>query len=260
LRGAAPLKDNSYVAANLAIAYAKAGFIQDARENVQNVAVNEQQEDIVRAAYRNISDQLEHEKDIIGKLERLIELEKHIVYDAGLAQLNVSQDELLRRFVGEWEGPSNTLLSIDEENNELRCKLRVENEYYEHASYKIKTRYEPGILQLDATLDETTLKERATASRATARAGLGAFGGIGGIGNALTTSTLLSSAFNLPSEVCLFVLVPGEGGSLVGVLATGSRSALGEKEKTLLNAKQVNLNRSVAVAMTAASSGEAPPK
>jgi hypothetical protein len=59
LQAAVPLKDNSYVAANLAIAYAKAGFVDNASEHLQDIATSEQQEGIVRSAYKHIADQLE---------------------------------------------------------------------------------------------------------------------------------------------------------------------------------------------------------
>lgn len=243
LRDAIGLKDNSYVAANLAIAYAKAGFIDDARKSLQDITANEQQEGIVRTAYRNISDQLETEKEINQKLERLIELAKVLVYEGGLIQLHESQNEMQSRFLGGWQAPSGMVLSITEDKGQLKCALKVENEHYEHAVYNLTSQYEPGILELDAALDEKSLKLRPAALRG---AGL-AFGSLGGIGNALIGGGLLGSALNRPGDVCYFVLVPGEGGTLVGLLATTSRPGLVEREKALLNAKQVRLTRRAAI-------------
>jgi tetratricopeptide (TPR) repeat protein len=243
LREAVRRKDNSYVAANLATAYARAGFIEDARGYLQDIPAGEQQEAIVRAAYRNVVDQVKADKQVSEKLEQLIKIEKDLVYDDGLSQLDQSSHELLLRFVGEWAVPNRMTLSITEDNGKLNCELTAQTEYYEHASYNITIRYEPGILEVDAALDEKSLKERRTPTRSGSPAGEAMFGGLGGIGGALPTNTLLGIAFSRPSEACLFVLVPCEGESLIGLHANSSRAGLQKREQTLLGAKQVKLTK-----------------
>jgi tetratricopeptide (TPR) repeat protein len=83
LRGAVGRKDNSYVAANLATAYARAGFIDDARGYLLDIPADEQQEPIVRGAYRNIREQTEADEQLSNKLEQLTNLEKSIIDDSG---------------------------------------------------------------------------------------------------------------------------------------------------------------------------------
>jgi tetratricopeptide (TPR) repeat protein len=105
LRGAVGRKDNSYVAANLATAYARAGFIDDARGYLLDIPADEQQESIVRGAHRNIREQIEADEELSKKLEQLMNLEKSIIYDSGLHQIGEQEDELFGKLVGEWLVP-----------------------------------------------------------------------------------------------------------------------------------------------------------
>jgi hypothetical protein len=168
-------------------------------------------------------------------------LERHIVYDEGVPQLDHSETELRVRFLGEWEIPGGMVLSIKENDGELSYALTAANDHYEHASYSITPRYEPGMLELDATLDEKSLKERPTSRGSTVLVGGGMFGSLGG--TLASTSSLLGMAFSRPSEACVLVLLPGANGELVGLLATGSRTGLLKKDQTLLSAKEVRLKK-----------------
>jgi hypothetical protein len=250
LRGAQRRK-NAYVSANLATAYAKAGFIGDARDCLQQVSIGEQQENIVQAAYRTIKDQTESDRQITEKLDRLVKAQKNLFGKIALEELNNTDEELLQRFVGEWQLGESTIVRITLEAGKLTGAISTANSYYEHACYQVTAEYEPGLLQLDAQLDEGSLKERPTPNRvANALPGVSA-----GILGSLASPSLLGTAFNRPDERFKLILVPGEPDVLYGLrnYLTGRRSdrimTIGKSEEepqAMLNAREVQLTKRVA--------------
>jgi hypothetical protein len=135
--------------------------------------------------------------------------------------------------------PEGGTLSVKERNGKLTCELTAENEYYEHASYNVTTHYEPGLLELDAVLDEKSLRERAGAKVSS----VGLFGGLSGIGfGGLAANSLLGTALNRPREGLKIVLVPGEPDTLFGLQAIKPSGGL-EKSQSLLGAKELRVTR-----------------
>ena len=137
-------KDSAYVSANLATAYAKAGFIADARHCLEQVSVAEQQESIVQAAYRTIKAQTESERQITAKLDALVKLQQHLFGTSALAELNKTDEELLQCFVGEWQMGKSTAVQITIEAGKLSGTISAENSYYEVARYQVTTEINRG--------------------------------------------------------------------------------------------------------------------
>jgi hypothetical protein len=122
-------------------------------------------------------------------------------------------------------------------------EIVVASKYYEFATYKIRARYQPGLLELDATLDGSSLKPRPQSEEVEA-AGGGILGGFGSLGNALYTPTLLTRAMHRPDERVLLLLMPGESGSLSGIKASSStNNDQAKQSQVMLNAKKVHLTR-----------------
>jgi hypothetical protein len=246
LREAQRRKDSAYVGANLATAYAKAGFIADARECLKPIPADEQQEGIVQTAHQTIKDQQENDKQIIDKLDRLIAIEKRLVQTKALNQLTESDTELQTKFVGDWQIDKGTVLEVSEKEGELVGAMTVENEYYEHASYKVTVQYEVGLLQLDAALDEASLRDRPT-SQPTGLATsnlLTGFGSLGGPYSSMERSLFAKFAHRPKARIKL-ILVPGEPGSLHGMKMTSDSAKQDDddQQKLMLNAEEVHLTK-----------------
>jgi thioredoxin-like negative regulator of GroEL len=244
-------KDNAYVAANLATAYARAGFIADARECLTYVPVRDQQEEIVRGAYDTIASQTKSDREIEGKLLRLSNIQKSLIYRKALDHLNQTDDEYLTRFLGSWlledsdaTGKS-TLIEISKHGIPLTVAITTQNDYYESAAYKVTVRHEPGLLELTAQLDESTLKERRPLKEASAytRNALSAFGGAGLGGLGLGTPGLLTMGMNRPDTRLSLILVPGAPDTLDGIIATSAFGNEDNQHKLMLDAKEVHLSK-----------------
>jgi hypothetical protein len=236
LRGAQHRKDSAYVSANLAIAYAKAGFIADARNCLEQVSVGEQQESIVQGAYRAINAQTESDRQITEKLDTLAKVQKNLFGMHALAELNTTDEELVQRFVGEWQLEESTVVQITMEAGKLSGTICTENTYYEDARYQVTTEYEPGLLQLDAQLEEGSLKERPSPKQQ--------------VVNALA----MLRAFNRPDDRFKLILVPGKPNILYGLRShlTGRKSEgiltagnSQDEPQAMLNAREVRLTKRV---------------
>ena len=244
LRNTQRRKDNAYVSANLATAYAKAGFLRNARDCLEQVSVGEQQVNIVQAAYRTIKDRSEGDRQIVTKLDSVAKLNRDLIETRALAALNETDEELLARFIGEWQLGGSTIVRISKEDGKLAGTISTENSFYEHTQYKVTAEYEPGLLQLNAQLEEASLRERLAANEL-----LGGHPGLGLRGsNSLAASSLLQGAFNRPDERFKLMLVPGEPDVLYG-LKTISYSTSGgkseEEPRAMLNATEVHLRKRV---------------
>ena len=236
LRGAQRRKDSTYVSANLATAYAKAGFLSDARDCLDHVAASDQQETIVQAAYRTIRDQTESDRQITAKLDKLVNVQRNLFETKALAELHKTDDDLLDLFVGGWRLEESTVIRITPELGKLTATISTENSYYEHAHYKVTAVYEPGLFQLDAQLDEASLKQRATPNP---------------IGDAVRNA--LVALGSRPPERFKLILLPGESDVLYGLrvylatrksegtLLAGAQSD--EELQAMLNAAEVKLTK-----------------
>ena len=236
LRGAQRRKDSTYVSANLATAYAKAGFLSDARDCLDHVAASDQQETIVQAAYRTIRDQTESDRQITEKLDKLVNVQRNLFQTKALAELHKTDDDLLDLFVGGWRLEESTVIRITPELGKLTATISTENSYYEHAHYKVTAVYEPGLFQLDAQLDEASLKQRATPNP---------------IGDAVRNA--LVALGSRPPERFKLILLPGESDVLYGLrvylatrksegtLLAGAQSD--EELQAMLNAAEVKLTK-----------------
>jgi len=78
--------------------------------------------------------------------------------------LERTNKELLNGFLGEWDLEEGRVLKISKSGAELSDEMTLENKYYEYGKYKIEARYQAGLLELDARLDEISLKPRAEVS------------------------------------------------------------------------------------------------
>src|ERR1700730_14578386 len=236
LRGAQRRKDSTYVSANLATAYAKAGFLSDARDCLDHVAASDQQETIVQAAYRTIRDQTESDRQITAKLDKVVNVQRNLFETKALAELHKTDDDLLDLFVGGWRLEESTVIRITPELGKLTATISTENSYYEHAHYKVTAVYEPGLFQLDAQLDEASLKQRATPNP---------------IGDAVRNA--LVALGSRPPERFKLILLPGESDVLYGLrvylatrksegtLLAGAQSD--EELQAMLNAAEVKLTK-----------------
>jgi hypothetical protein len=101
------------------------------------VPVGEQQESIVQAAYRTIKDQTETDRQIAEKLDRIVKAQKGLFATKALEELNETDEELLQRFIGEWQLGESTVVRITPEAGKLTSTISTENSYYEHAFYKV---------------------------------------------------------------------------------------------------------------------------
>ena len=249
-------KDDAYVAANLATAYAKAGFLADARECLKDISIDDQQEGIVRTAYDTINSQNESDTKTGNKLVQLSNMENAFIHGKALNQLNETDDGLLSKFLGRWQLEESSdfavhlILVIALQGGAVAGTISTENAYYEHADYNVTTHYEPGLLVLNAQLNEASLKDRPEVHRRAVNAltaGFGSLGlsGPGGIGGGLATPSLMERVFNRPDAQLKLVLVPGESDSLHGIKATSRTATNGDKEESqmMLNAKEVHLTR-----------------
>jgi hypothetical protein len=241
LREAQRRKDSAYVSANLATAYAKAGFIRDATNYLEQVPVGEQQENIVQAAYRTVSQQTESDHKISQRLHNLVNIQKGLIGTKALAQLSETDKSLLQQFVGEWQLGDTTVVRITMDDEALAAEITTENNYYEHAGYKVRAQYQPGLLELNAELDEASLKQRPTPKGVYGLTGnaLRSFAGLGG-------STLLSGALSRPHARVKLILLPGERDTLYGLKANALTNDGSEHEpQLLLNAEEVHLTKLV---------------
>jgi len=251
LRSARHSGKDVYVAANLATAYARAGFIADASECLTDVSVRDQQKGIVRAAYDTIAAQTESDKKIDEKLLRLSTVQKALIHSKALNQLDKTDEELLTKFFGSWllEYPDatekTTLIEISMKAGNLAGTITTENASYEYAAYKVTVRHEPGLLELNAQLDESTLKERPAVKEGVAYTSnpLSPFGsaGLGGLG--LGTLSLLSTGWSRPDAQLKLILVPGGSDSLEGIMATNTIASEDSQDKLMLDAREVHLTR-----------------
>jgi hypothetical protein len=252
-------KDDAYVAANLATAYARAGFIAEASGCLTAVSVRDQQEGIVRGAYDTIAAQTESDKKIEEKILRLLTTQKALIQGKALDQLSQTDDDLLAKFLGSWQledshaTEKSTLITISKSGMRLTVEITTENAFYEYAAYKVTVRYEPGLLELNAQLDESTLKERPPLKEASAytsnplspfgNIGLGGFG-LGSLANALATVS------SRPDARLSLILVPGESGFLDGTMSTSASASGGNQDEIILNAKEVHLTRRLSSTVT----------
>ena len=104
-------------------------------------------------------------------------------------------------------------------------------------------RHEPGLLELNAQLDESTLKERPAEGVAYTSNPLSPFGsaGLGGLG--LGTLSLLSTGWSRPDAQLKLILVPGGSDSLEGIMATNTIASEDSQDKLMLDAREVHLTR-----------------
>jgi hypothetical protein len=152
----------------------------------------------VQGAYRTIREQDETNDGITQKLERLVKTQRVLIEKTALTQVGKTDDELLQTFVGDWQLDDGSVLKLWIENSKLTSSITTQSKDYESVTYKIVTRYQPGLLELDATLDELNLKLRAEPEVAPAGIGGGLLGGFGSmVGNALS---LLGSMTTRPSS------------------------------------------------------------
>jgi hypothetical protein len=228
-------RNDAYVSANLARAYAKAGFLADAREALKDVPAHGQQEGIVQAAYRDIEEERQVDDDLVEKLERLIKKQRRLIEKNALSQVNETDDGLLQKFVGGWQLEVGSVLKLWTERGEVLSTIVVSDNYYEYAMYKISTRYQPGLLEVNATLDETSLKPRAEPNAVT---GIGA-GSLGAFGSTTVNALSLLSRTRSYARVKL-LLIPGEDASLRGFKTTSEAEKHAE---AMLNAQEVHLIR-----------------
>jgi tetratricopeptide (TPR) repeat protein len=154
LRRAQRRKDSAYVSANLATAYAKSGFIADARECLKHVLVGEQQEAIVQAAYRTIQTEIDFDRRICESVDSLVSLQKDLVENKAMSTIIDSDEQLASKFIGTWKLDQETVVTVVMKNGNWASEITTANTHYEHAAYEVTTVYEPGLLQLNADLDE----------------------------------------------------------------------------------------------------------
>jgi hypothetical protein len=244
LREAQRRKDSAYVSANLATAYAKAGFVADARDCLKGIPEDEQHEDIVQNAYRTITHQTESDAYMTKRLTGLMKLQKCLIDTEALAGLNETDEELLHKFIGEWQLDELTVVIISMEKGKLTGAICTENTYYEHAGYKVTARYEPGLLELDALLDEESLKERPEPKEGYARP-TNPLGGLAGLGGGFYPATLLTKVMNRPENHLKLILAPDKTSTLCGWRTTSvsATSQSTEEPQMMLGAKEVHLIR-----------------
>ena len=127
------------------------------------------------------------------------------------------------------------MLKISKSGAELSGEMTLENKYYEYGKYKIEARYQVGLLELDARLDEPSLKLRAEVSDTAGKGILGGFGfghGAGGLGSVYRPS-VLGLMLNRPEERIILVLVPGEP-IICGISAATATAKDGAKESRVM--------------------------
>jgi tetratricopeptide (TPR) repeat protein len=245
-------KDSAYVGANLATAYAKAGFIEDARDCLQQISVIEQQENIVQTAYRVIKNQTDNDQEIVKKLDRLAQVQRNMFGVNIQEELIRTDEELVQSFVGEWQSGDATIVIITVEAGNLTAKISTENKDYEYASYHVTTEYEPGLLQLYAQLEEASLKERPKSEISrTPNALRGVFGAA--ITGLTIPSLLGGNALTRPVESFEIIVVPGEPDVLCGLECVfsgprptgifGGSMKRKDEAQSMLDAKEVRLTR-----------------
>jgi hypothetical protein len=208
----------------------------------------------VQAAYRTIKDHTERDRQITERVDRLVSALKNLFGTKALAELYKSDEELFQHFVGEWQLGESTVVQITNEAGKLSGTISTENSYYEDARYQVTAEYQPGLLQLDAQLEEASLKERPTPKRVPGQV-VNALAGIGLAGSGGGPDSSMLRAMNRPDDRFKLILVPGEPNILYGLRShLTSRKSGGtlltekseEEPQAMLNAREVQLIKRVA--------------
>lgn len=228
-------KDSTYVSANLARAYAEAGFIDLAKEALTHIKSWDSEQQIVRQAYRSIENRLSQDKSAIEKLEQAVAIQREIFNAGALKQLSVSPKQLQESFVGSWRiQGEETYLHLEKSGEGLKAQIQVATKDVEKANYKdLKVNYEFGLLQITGALDESSIIEKPTD-------GIGESKGL--LGRRMMARSLLF--FDRPPSGLKLILIPIEEGLLSGVKMEVSESDLkSDSIKQMLDSKKVELTK-----------------
>ncbi|MDG1286574.1 MAG: hypothetical protein P8P30_03305 [Rickettsiales bacterium] len=228
LYGAHNKKDSSYVSANLAKAYADAGFIEKAKKCLEHLTKEQQRETIVIGAYEKIESVEKNNEAVNEKLAEAISLQRNLMNEALASAASLPQDLASSDFSGSWGIGGETSSLVIPNKDILEITLHTSNQDFKKAKYSTESTYQDGILEIQASLDMNSL----TQSGEVSTRGLG-----------LLSSPLLFST-NRPPDHVNFLLFMNKNGMLKGLRWTVDTNK--SDIQNMLNAETVYLTKTSA--------------
>lgn len=158
LQGAQNKKDSTYVSANLAKAYAGAGFLDKARDCLEHLTKEQQREPIVISAYEKIESVEKENEEINSKLLEASKHQRRLVDEILMSDnIIISSNDALKELIGFWKVDDKTLMSISYKEETLEVGIKTSNQDYSSAHYKTEASFQNGILEIQATLNIDSL-------------------------------------------------------------------------------------------------------